>query len=75
MTINEEFVDELCTELQQLCTELEKVKTVSENCGRFIKGRNRQDLDYTAGGTKTITRPGQQNGNFTGEDRKRGGHL
>ncbi|ADE14348.1 hypothetical protein Nhal_1186 [Nitrosococcus halophilus Nc 4] len=56
MFTNEEFIDELCTELQQLCTELEKVKTVSEeNCGRSItESRRRQHLDYTPDGTRTI---------------------
>jgi hypothetical protein len=66
--MNEELVDELCTELQQLCTELEKVRAVSEeNCGRGITGRKRKDINYIDR-AKIITRPGQQDDELTGED-------
>jgi hypothetical protein len=71
MIVNEELVEELCTELQQLCAELDKVIAVSEeSCGRVIKGQNRLDINYTTGRTKTMVRPGQQDAKFIGKERK-----
>jgi hypothetical protein len=70
MIVNEELVEELCTELQQLCAELDKVIAVSEvSCSRVIKDQSRLNVNYTMNKTKIMAKPSQEGGRVY---RKRG---
>lgn len=52
--MNEELVEELCSELQQLCAELDKVIAVSEESyGRMITDQEKQRVSYTMSKAKT----------------------
>ena len=52
--MNEELVEELCSELQQLCVELDKVIAVSEESySRMITDQDKQRVGYRMSKTKT----------------------
>lgn len=71
MIVDEELVEELCTELQQLCAELDKVIAVSEvSCSRVIKDRSRLNVNYTMKKTKIMTKPSQKGAEFIGKEGK-----